>query len=501
MAGWAAKHSVVLLLAACACAIKFMASASPSMEDGFESCENIVQSWADSSSTFDDEIEAKQLKSLQDFLFFLHVPRTGGSALSSCLLMQLYHDKVCPITCDRQGWDSRKTKCRVQNVHGDYSIVSKLPKKRTSVVTMERHPLDRVISIYELSTVAAARCLLYPNMTSAMEAAARECSERHNSVCLLDVWPFNHLMSRLAVELFARRDARRNQSMISEEIDPYNVNQIAMPLQDFVNDPPVQELVHNAITLQVAGLTEGSCLQESRAIRRCIRIHPSLGNYVLDVAKKRLDKIFFVGVTEKHKESMEMFAHSIEAELEALSTAPQANNAADYNTGKNSSLMDVETEKLILRQNVFTPEFRQEFLLGNPKMSNGNQMTVENLMEAYDACALRLQELWTFQEIHFLKEVHPIKFSKKARKQIQDSVIQQILLFNNLDIELHKHAKAIFKQQQEYFKEKYSKVVRQKVSGLSNWLSKKVILAAVVLLCILALLLNAQRRPSKLKDN
>ncbi|KAF3772066.1 Protein-tyrosine sulfotransferase [Nymphaea thermarum] len=309
MAGWAAKNSVVLLLAA---AIKLMASASPSMEDGFESCENIVQSWADSSYAFDDEIDAKQLKSLHDFLFFLHVPRTGGFALTkwqalisltdcefltrlqpailldcASLLMQLYHDKVCPITCDTQGWDSRKPKCRVHNVHGDYSIVSKLPKKRTSVVTMVRHPLDRVISIYELSTVAAARYLLYPNMTFAMEAAARECSERHHTLCLLDVWPFKRLMSRLAVELFAR----------------------------------------------VAGLAEGSCLQESHAIRRCIRIHPSLGNYVLDVAKKRLDKMFFVGLTEKHKESMEMFAHSIEAELQALSTAPQANNAADYDTG------------------------------------------------------------------------------------------------------------------------------------------------------------------------
>ncbi|KAF3780089.1 Protein-tyrosine sulfotransferase [Nymphaea thermarum] len=83
------------------------------------------------------------------------------------------------------------------------------------------------------------------------------------------------------------RDARRNQSMMSEERDPYNINQIALPLHDFVNDPLVHELVHNAVTLQVAGLTETSCLQESHAIRHCIRMHHSLGNYVLDVAKIR----------------------------------------------------------------------------------------------------------------------------------------------------------------------------------------------------------------------
>ncbi|KAF3777664.1 Protein-tyrosine sulfotransferase [Nymphaea thermarum] len=124
-------------------------------------------------------------------------------------------------------------------------------------------------------------------------------------------------MARLELESSFMREmlgiikAWNNQSMISEEIDPYNV----------------------------AGLTEGSCLQESHAIRRCIRMHPSLGNYVLDVAKKRLDKMFFVGLTEKHKESMEMFAHSIEAELQALSTAPQANDVAVSNTEINSYLL------------------------------------------------------------------------------------------------------------------------------------------------------------------
>ncbi|XP_031505419.1 protein-tyrosine sulfotransferase-like isoform X3 [Nymphaea colorata] len=374
--------------------------------------------------------------------------------------MQLYPDNVCPVTCDMQEWDSRKPKCRVQNIHGGYSTVSKLPKKRTSVVTMVRHPLDRVISIYELSTVKAARYLLYPSMTSATEEAERQRSERPHTACLVDIWPFKHLMPMLAVELFARRDPRRNQSMMSKEIDPYNITQIAMPLHDFVNDPLVHELVHNAITLQVAGLTEKSCLQESHAIRRCIRMHPSLGSYVLDVAKRRLDKMFFVGLTEKHRESMEMFAHSIEAELQALSTAPQDNNTADNDIEKDSSFTDVEIEKLILQQNEFTPEYRQEFLLGNPKMSK-----------------------------------------RIARKHIHNSVIQQILLFNNLDVQLHKHAEVVFKQQQESFKQRHSKLVSQNVNSRRNWLSKRVVLAATVLLCILALLLNAQRGPSKLKDN
>ncbi|KAF3772205.1 Protein-tyrosine sulfotransferase [Nymphaea thermarum] len=310
MTGWAAVNSVVVLLAACSCgwfvlcaAITVMASASPPVEDGFESCENIVHSWADSSNALKDHIEAKQLKSLQDALFFLHIEP----------------DWADPVELTEQ--------------------------------------------------------LSEPNMLCQRST-------------IID-------SGAAAVE----RDARSNQSMMSEEIDPYNLNQIALPLHDFVNDPLVHELVHNAVTLQVAGLTENSCLQESHAIRRCIRMHPSLGNYVLDVAKKRLDKMFFVGLTEKHRESMEMFAHMIEAEVQSLSPASQVNDATGNDTEINSPPTDVEIEKLILQ---------------------------------------------------------------KARKQIQNSVIQQILLFNNLDIELHKHAEAIFKRQQDCFKQRHSKVVSQK---------------------------------------
>ncbi|KAF3774052.1 Protein-tyrosine sulfotransferase [Nymphaea thermarum] len=305
-------------------AITVMASASPPVEDGFERCENIVQSWADSSNALKDEIEAKQLKSLQDALFFLHVPRTGGLAF-----VTWQPDRAGP---GRPGYPM-----------GTWHVAQAYLKFSEPNMLCQRSTI--------IDTGAAA----------------------------------------------VERDARRNQSMMSEEIDPYNLNQIALPLHDFVNDPLVHELVHNAVTLQVAGLTENSCLQESHAIRRCIRMHPLLGNYVLDVAKKRLDKMFFVGLTEKHRESMEMFAHKIEAEVQSLSPAFQVNDATGNDTELNSPPTDVEIEKLILQ---------------------------------------------------------------KAHKQIQNSVIQPILLFNNLDIELHTHAEAIFKRQQDSFKRRHSKVKR-----------------------------------------
>lgn len=43
----------------------------------FGHCERLVKRWADSSSSREEHVN-KDKRSLQDLLFFLHVPRTGG---------------------------------------------------------------------------------------------------------------------------------------------------------------------------------------------------------------------------------------------------------------------------------------------------------------------------------------------------------------------------------------------------------------------------------------
>ena len=50
--------------------------------------------------------------------------------------------------------------------HDDYSLTSKLPRERTSVVTVLRNPVDHVFSTYEFLVEVVARFLVHPNLTS-----------------------------------------------------------------------------------------------------------------------------------------------------------------------------------------------------------------------------------------------------------------------------------------------------------------------------------------------
>ena len=44
----------------------------------FGHCERVVKEWADTSSSREEHPPNIDKRSLQDLLFFLHVPRTGG---------------------------------------------------------------------------------------------------------------------------------------------------------------------------------------------------------------------------------------------------------------------------------------------------------------------------------------------------------------------------------------------------------------------------------------
>lgn len=89
-----------------------------------------------------------------------------------------------------------------------------------------------------------------------------------------------------------------------------------MPLLEFINSPISHDIVHNGATFQVrmfffcelhrsflkliliyvqqiAGLTNNSGHAEAHEIRHCISQHPSLGHYVLEVAKVLFLLLFF----------------------------------------------------------------------------------------------------------------------------------------------------------------------------------------------------------------
>lgn len=96
-----------------------------------------------------------------------------------------------------------KPKCRLLVTHDDYSMMSKLPSQRTSVVTILRNPVDRVFSTYEFSVEVAARFLVHPNLTSATQMAGR-LRAKMRGVSTLDIWPWKYLVPWMREDVFAR---------------------------------------------------------------------------------------------------------------------------------------------------------------------------------------------------------------------------------------------------------------------------------------------------------
>jgi hypothetical protein len=97
-----------------------------------------------------------------------------------------------------------KPNCNVVATHDDYSLISKLPKDRTSVVTILRDPIERVFSTYEFAIEVAARFLVHPNLTSALETSNRVRRKSSTMVSTLDIWPWKYLVPWMREDLFAR---------------------------------------------------------------------------------------------------------------------------------------------------------------------------------------------------------------------------------------------------------------------------------------------------------
>lgn len=96
-----------------------------------------------------------------------------------------------------------KQNCRLLATHDDYSIMSKLPRDKTSVVTILRNPVDRVLSAYEFAVEVAARFLVHPNLTSAAKTSEK-LRLKKGIVSTLEIWPWKYLVPWMMEELFNR---------------------------------------------------------------------------------------------------------------------------------------------------------------------------------------------------------------------------------------------------------------------------------------------------------
>ncbi|PWA99758.1 heparan sulfate 6-sulfotransferase/Protein-tyrosine sulfotransferase [Artemisia annua] len=394
----------------------------------FEHCENTVKKWASSSLHSD----TKDGHILKDMLFFLHVPRTGGRTYFYCFLKKLYSSSLeCPRSYDKLRFDPRKRNCRLLATHDDYSIMSKLARERTSVVTILRNPIDRVFSAYEFSVEVAARFLVHSNLTSATKTS-KTVRLKKGVISTLDIWPWKYLVPWMMEDLFARRDARkRNGPPNAYGNDSYNMKEIVMPLHEFINHPVALDIIHNGATFQVAGLTNNSNIWEMHEVRHCVMTHQTLGKYVLEVAKKRLDEMLYVGLTEDHRESATMFANLVGAQV--ISQLGASNAATESEQGPFSGNQGNNTW---------------------PGEAQSENMTVGKLMKTYETCVTKLRSTQSKRRVNSMKRIYPTNFTKEARLLVSEPVLNQIALMNGLDVELYKHAQKIFGRQHQVMDQK-----------------------------------------------
>ncbi|XP_074303542.1 protein-tyrosine sulfotransferase-like isoform X3 [Silene latifolia] len=168
-------------------------------------------------------------------------------------------------------------------------------------------------------------------------------------------------------------------------------------------------------------------MAESHDVRACIRKHPTLGDSVLDVAKRRLDHMLYVGVTEDHKESATAFAHVVGAQV------------ISQLVGSNSSMGHLAT----------------------------------NLTDTNNA------------------DTNNADTSKSARLQVPESVINQIISLNRLDMELYKYARDIFSQQHTNIVQKLKLMQEsEEIISMNSFASppwKDILLVMPIVLVVLAL--------------
>ncbi|CAN7019481.1 unnamed protein product [Brassica rapa subsp. trilocularis] len=427
----------------------------------FGHCERVVKEWADTSSSREEHPPNIDKRSLQDLLFFLHVPRTGGRTYFHCFLRKLYDNaEECPRSYDKLHFDPRKQKCKLLATHDDYSLMSKLPRERTSVMTIVRDPVARVLSTYEFSVEVAARFLVHPNLTSATRMSGR--IRKNNVISTLDIWPWKYLVPWMREDLFARRDARKLKGVvIIEDDNPYDMEEMLMPLHKYLDTPTAHDIIHNGATFQIAGLTNNSRLSEAHEVRHCVQKYRNLGEPVLQVAKRRLDSMLYVGLTEEHRESASLFANVVGSQV--LSQLVTSNATAKTETTKSEASVTVSesgSDKSEIQNGT------SEVASNKIEAKSGN-MTVKTLMEVYEGCITHLRKSQGTRRVNSLKRISPANFTRGTRTRVPNVVIQQIKSLNNLDVELYKYAKEIFVKEHELVSKKMVSTV------VMNWLPEE----------------------------
>ncbi|XP_073291815.1 protein-tyrosine sulfotransferase isoform X3 [Primulina huaijiensis] len=413
--------------------------------DNYEQCEHIVKKWA--SSSLDSDVKGDKHE-LRDLLFFLHIPRTGGRTYLHCFLKKLYSNSLeCPRSYDKLRFNPRM----VKRVRGKTSGVS-----------------------------------------------------------TLDIWPWKYLVPWMREDLFARRDARKLKGgayLVTN--NPYDMEDILMPLHEYINNPISQDIIHNGATFQIAGLTNNSYFVEAHDIRHCVFKHKSLGEYVLKVAKKRLDDMLYVGLTEKHRESATMFANVVGAQVisQHLASGSSTDVASNDDSEQSSSLSDAQHDAN--NQGNDAHQMLKNISSTRQDEVGHKNLTVGKLMEAYESCISTLRNTQAERRVNSLKRISPANLSKEARLMVPEALIQEITLLNSLDVELYNYAHDIFAKQQSHMMQSmaYAEKVESTFNssayadfyGPPSWKFPSLLAISGFLLFLFIFIFLSSRRTSKVK--
>ncbi|MCO5577704.1 hypothetical protein L7F22_031536 [Adiantum nelumboides] len=403
-----------------------------------EKCIVAVKTWGEKALNEISELAEDHHTQLKELLYFLHVPRTGGRTYHQCLLRHLYpKEQHCDRSYDKLRFNS-SNHCKLLVNHDDYSILTRLPAESTSIVTNIRHPVDRIFSAYEFSVEVGSRFLASnlrrkPNTTK---------TSRVNGSSTLSIWPWSNLVPWMRDDLFEREKLR-----LSGGADPlplgfsnYDASSFVMPLHEFIHQPMVVDILHNGATFQVAGLTNNSYIKEAGKIRNCVIDYPDLGLQILNVAKRRIDKMIFVGLTDKHEESAKLFAHVVGGQIFPLGQPIESDLRND---------VPEHTDLTLSKAGVLDPSSSTSQVpdLQSSSPPVAENLTVYGLIERYEKCSGRLRRTQVQRRITSLKHSLPVNFSNEARKEVPEDVLDSIRQMNALDLELYAYAQQRFRSQ------------------------------------------------------
>ena len=245
----------------------------------------------------------------EDFLFFLHVPRTAGRSYHFCFLKPAFErSKLCGNMYNGLDFDPNAPECDFLATHDDFSLIERF-SSQPRVVTMLRSPYERVLSSYEFAIEVAAR---------SFDQAPKK--PKRVRVQTRDVWPWGHLVRHVDGQLQRYLDQveKDPEKMIS--ISDVYENDLYTPFEDWTELDFVQEDVHNGQFFQLLGLTNNTnenVEPKAKMLRKCALWRGTKASKVLiDYAKERLEhEVDSLAMHERLDDSLRLSARELSLPL------------------------------------------------------------------------------------------------------------------------------------------------------------------------------------------